>query len=201
VTSTSFERFAGLCGLLAGGVGFLYALAFFVLRNSLLSALFLLLVGLLSTAVLVALYGHLREVAAAMALWAFLLGSAGALGSAIHGGYDLANALHPSAAVAAQANPIDPRGLLAFGVTGLGVCALAWLIGRSRDFPRGLGYLGYLLALLLVVLYLARLLVVDVKSPAVVLPAVVSGFLINPAWYIWLGLALWRGSTVAQRGP
>jgi hypothetical protein len=173
VTSTSFERFAGLCGLLAGGVGFLYALAFFVLRNSLLSALFLLLVGLLSTAVLVALYGHLREVDVAMALWAFLLGSAGALGSAIHGGYDLANALHPSAAVAAQANPIDPRGLLAFGVTGLGVCALAWLIGRSRDLPRGLGYLGYLLALLLVVLYLARLLVVDVKSPAVVLPAVV----------------------------
>jgi hypothetical protein len=197
---TTFERLAGLCGITTGIAGFMYAVAFLLLRNNLLSALFLLLAGLLSTTALVALYSRLRETDVAFALWALLFSVAGALGSVIHGGYDLATTLHPVAS-AALPSPIDPRGLLTFGVAGLGLGAFASLIGRSRHFPQGLGSLGYVLAILLVVLYLARLLVVDVKSPAVVLPAVVSGFLINPAWYIWLGLALWRGSTAAQTGP
>ncbi len=51
---TSFERFAGTCAVLAGVAGFLYAVAFVVLQNVLLSGLFLMLGGLLSTAVLVA---------------------------------------------------------------------------------------------------------------------------------------------------
>jgi hypothetical protein len=63
-----------------------YALAFLVLRNSGLSALVLLLVGLLSATTLVAVYLRLRETAAAFALWAFLLSLTGSLGAAIHGG-------------------------------------------------------------------------------------------------------------------
>jgi hypothetical protein len=188
---TSFARLAGLCGIMTGIAGFLYAVAFLLLRNNLLSALFLLLAGLLSTAALVALYSRLRETDAAFALWALLLSVVGALGSVIHGGYDLATALHPVGS-ATLPSPIDPRGLLTFGVAGLGLGALAWLIGQSRHFPRGLGSLGYVLALLLIVLYLGRLIAVDAKSPVIVAPAALSGFLVNPAWYIWLGLVLWR---------
>jgi hypothetical protein len=48
--------------------------AFVVLQNVLLSGLFLMLGGLLSTAVLVAVYDRLRETDASLALWALLNG-------------------------------------------------------------------------------------------------------------------------------
>jgi hypothetical protein len=70
--STSFERFAGTCAVLAGVAGFLYAVAFVVLQNILLSGLFLMLGGLLSTAVLAGVYDRLRETDASFALWAVL---------------------------------------------------------------------------------------------------------------------------------
>src|SRR6266508_6872706 len=92
---TAYERFAGVCAILTGVAGFLYAVAFILLRNPLLSALFLLLTGLLSTVALVAVYRRLRATDADFALWALLLGFTGALGAAIHGGYDLANAINP----------------------------------------------------------------------------------------------------------
>src|SRR3712207_8857773 len=80
------------------------------------------LMGLLSTAVLVAVYGRLRETDASFALLALVLGVAGALGSAVHGGFDLANAVNPPASTLVEEvpNPIDPRGLLTFGVAGGG---------------------------------------------------------------------------------
>src|SRR5436309_9654127 len=93
--ANAFERFAGLCAVLAGIAGFLYAVAFIILQSVLLSSLFLLLGGLLFTVVLTAIYQRLLATDAAFALWAFLLSGVGALGTLIHGGYDLANALHP----------------------------------------------------------------------------------------------------------
>src|SRR5919201_5959285 len=98
----SFERFAGLAAVLAGLSGLGYALAFIVLRSAGISALFLLLLGLLSTAVWVALYHRLREADASFALWALLLGVAGALGAAAHGGYDLATAFASPASLPAD---------------------------------------------------------------------------------------------------
>jgi hypothetical protein len=193
MSSPSFERLAGLCALMAGLGSFVYAVAFLVLHNSGLSALVLLLVGLLSATAFVAVYVRLRETDPAFALWAFLLSVTGALGSAIHGGYDLALALHPVPSAPALPNPIDPRGLLSFGVMGLGVVLTAWLIARGGLFAPRLGYLGYVAALLLLILYLARLVVLDTRSLVLVVPAVLSGFLISPAWYVWLGLELWRG--------
>jgi len=193
MSSPSFERVAGLCALLAGSGSLLYAVAFLVLQNTGLSALVLLLVGLLSATALVAVYLRLRETDAAFALWAFLLSITGAVGSASHGGYDLALALHPVPTAAALPNPIDPRGLLSFGLAGLGVAVVAWLIVRGGLFAQGLGYLGYVAALLLLILYFGRLVVLDAKSLIIVVPAVLSGFLITPAWYGWLGLELWRG--------
>jgi hypothetical protein len=87
-------------------------------------------------------------------------------------------------------NQVDPRGLLTFGVAGVGLFVVAWLMGRGAQFPNGLGYLGYALAVLLVILYLGRLIVLQASSPLILVPAVLAGFLANPIWYIWLGITL-----------
>ncbi len=201
IQTSSFERFAALSAVLAGIIGLLYSISFVILKNDVLIALFLMLGGLISTAVLVAVYNHLKETGASFALWALLLSIAGAFGAIIHGGYDLANAINPTTANAALANlpsAIDPRGLLTFGITGLGVFVIAWLMGRSGQFPRGLSYLGYLLGILLVVLYLGRLVILDPKNPAVLVDALLSGFIVNPAWYVWLGIVLWGASSAKK---
>jgi hypothetical protein len=194
VSSIFFERFAGLCGIGAGVVGFLYALAFIVLRNQPLSALFLMLGGLAATAVMVALYERLRQTSAPLALWALLLGTVGTLGAMVHGGYDLANALHPPV----SSNPdlpsaVDPRGLLTFGLTGVSLYTFALLMRRGGQFSGILAYLGAISAALSIALYLGRLIVLDPSRPVIVVPALLEGFVVNPVWYVWLGVVLWRG--------
>jgi hypothetical protein len=191
--STSFERFAGACAILAGASGLLYAIAFVVLQNVLLSGLFLMLGGLLTSVALLAVYERLRETDASFALLALVLGLAGSLGSAVHGGYDLANAVNPPASLPDLPNPVDPRGLLTFGVAGIALFVVGWLIGRGGWFPKGLGYLAYVSAVLLLALYLGRLIVLDPTNPLILVPALLNGFLINPIFYLWLGLALLRG--------
>jgi hypothetical protein len=193
-TSAAFDRFAGVCGILAGVVGLLYSVAFVVLKEPMLYSLCLLLGGLLSGPVLIALYSRLRSVDPQFAVWGLMLGLAGTLGSITHGGFDLANSINPPRAdVFSDANLpniVDPRSLLTFGVAGIGMLTFSWLLTRHADFPRGLGYLGYVLGALLIVLYLGRLIILDAGSYAILLPAALAGFLVNPAWYIWAGLTL-----------
>jgi hypothetical protein len=196
--SNSFERFGGLCAILAGIVGLLYSISFVLLKNDLLIALFLMLGGVFSTAVLVAVYTRLKETDVTFALWALFLSMVGAFGAIIHGGYDLANAINPTTANAALANlpsAIDPRGLLTFGMAGLGIFVISWIMGRGGQFPRALSFWGYLLAVLLVVLYLGRLIILDPRNPVVLVDALLSGFIVNPVWYVWLGVVLWGTSS------
>ncbi len=82
--------------------------------------------------------------------------------------------------------------MLTFGVAGIALFVVAWLIGRGGRFPRGLGYLAYVSSVLLVALYLGRLIVLDPTNPVILVPALLSGFLIYPIFYLWLGLALLR---------
>ena len=70
---------------------------------------------------------------------------------------------------------------------------VAWLILRGGRFPRGLGYIAYLSAVLLVALYLGRLVILEPTSPVILVPALLNGFLVNLALYILLGLAFLRG--------
>lgn len=195
IATTSLDHFAGVCAIITGIGSLLYGLSFLVLRNATFSALFLLLGGLFALPVLTSVYQRFTATHTAFARWAFLLSVTGAFGALIHGGYDLANALHPPAIAAAQASlpdAIDPRGLLVFGVAGLGLFLLAWLVGQDRLFPRALSYLGYIAAVLLVGLYLGRLIILDPTNPFIVLPALLSGFVLNPVWYLWLGVIFLR---------
>jgi len=197
---TSFEKFAGWGAILAGLSGFLYSVAFIVLQSDLLSALFLMSGGLFSTSALTALYQRVRGTDSGFALLGLLLSLSAALGSAIHGGYDLANVLHPPASPNADLpNPIDPRGLLTFGVAGLGLFLLSWLMTQDMKFPRGLAYLGYLSATLMIVLYLGRLIILQATSLAIVIPALLEGFIVNPIWYVWLGLMFLRNQSPSRR--
>jgi hypothetical protein len=190
---TSFEKFAGWAALLAGVSGFLYSIAFIVLQSNLLSALFLMLGGLFSAAALTALYQRLRGTESGFALLGLLFALSAALGSAIHGGYDLSNTLHPPASLNMDLpNPIDPRGLLTFGIAGLGLFLLSWLMRHEGTFSRSLAYLGTLSAILMIVLYLGRLIVLQATSLVIVIPALLEGFIVNPIWYLGLGLALLR---------
>jgi len=196
---TSFEKFAGWAAILAGISGFLYSVAFIVLQSNLLSALFLMLGGLFSASALTALYQRLRATESGFALLGFLLTLSAALGSAIHGGYDLANALHPPASLNADLpNPIDPRGLLTFGIAGLGLFLLSWLMTQEMRIPMGLAYLGILSAILMIILYLGRLIILQATSPVIVIPALLEGFVVNPVWYVWLGVILLRNQSQSK---
>lgn len=190
---TSFDKLAGWGAILAGLSGFLYSLSFIILQNNLLSALFLQLGGLFSSLALTALYLYLRETESGFAILALLLSISAALGSTIHGGYDLANTLHPPATINTDLpSPVDPRGLLTFGVAGIGLFLLSWLINQDMRFPKRLAYLGYFSATLMIILYLGRLIVLQATSLVIVIPALLEGFIVNPLWYIWLGLTLIR---------
>jgi hypothetical protein len=189
----TFSSVAGVAATVAGVFGLLYSISFVVLQNDLLSALFLLLAGLTATAVMTALYRGLKETDASFALLALALSLGAAAGSLIHGGHDLSNALHPPASLNTDLpSPIDPRGLLTFGVAGIGLFLFCWLKSRNAAFPAGLGFLGYFSAALMLVLYLGRLIILQATSPAILIPALVEGFVVNPAWYVWLGFTLLR---------
>lgn len=196
---TSFENFSGRSAILAGLSGFLYSLSFIVLQSELLSALFLMLGGLFSTPALTALYQRLRGTEGSFALLGSLFSLSAALGSAVHGGYNLANAIHPPVAdISGLPSAIDPRGLLTFGLGGLGLLVLSWLMAQQMDFPGRLAYLGYLSAVLMIILYLGRLIILQATHPAIVIPALLEGFIVNPLWYVWLGLTLLRSQSPSR---
>ena len=66
---------------------------------------------------------------------------------------------------------------------------------RTPGIPRGLTWLAALLALLSLDLYIGRLTVLEPTSPIIAYPAILAGFLVNPVWYLWLGIVLWKRDT------
>lgn len=196
--SKPFERFAGTCAIAVGVGAILYSAVFIVaLRTTLpaavtAAAVLLFLGGFLSTPVAVALYLRLRPAEEGFALWALLLALLGAAGSVIHGGFDLARLVGPPTLPTEIPNPVDPRGLLTFGVAGVATFVFALLIRRGGGLSRGLGLLGMAAGGLLVLIYLGRLTIFDPTDPALLAAAVLGGLVVNPAWYIWLGISLRR---------
>ena len=193
MSDPGLQRGAGLAALAAAAVGLAYSVSFVLIARvsatagAFLSALFLLAGGLLAVFVLTGLYDRFREARPALAVLALVLGAAGGLGAAVHAGYDLANVLHRSASLPGDVpNPVDPRGLLTFGVTGLALNVAARLL------PGRLRLLGHAAGVLLIFVYLARLIVLAPTSPLVLLPAALAGFVLSPLFYAWLGAWLLR---------
>jgi len=193
-----FERLAGWAAILTAIAGAAYAVAFVVLKSAALSALFLLSAPLASTLVLAALYGRLRSVQPGLARWMFGVALLGAIGASVHGGYDLANVLHPPATPSDLPNAVDPRGLLTFGVAGLALLAVSWLMARSGEFPAWTPPAALLLGVVLIMTYLARLIVLDASSLLVLGPALAAGVL-SPLFYLGLGLWFLRGPASGDR--
>ena len=201
---SAFYHMAGACAIAAGIAGFVYSVAFIglvVLGNApelgvVISSLALLAGAVLTVIVFAGLYRLLLDRGGGLTLVALLLGVTGAVGAAIHGGYDLALAIHPPdgdlGVVGSLPNAIDPRGLLTFGVSGIAALVASALIARHPDLPRGLAYLGYVAGVLLILIYLGRLIILTPTNPLVAGPAALAGFLVNPAWYLWLGFSLRR---------
>jgi multidrug efflux pump subunit AcrB len=199
-----YERAAGAAAILAGIGAVVYSIAFLggvvgeyaVELGTMVAAIALLVGGLLSVMVLVVLYRRLLDAAPAVALLGLALVAIGAAGTIVHGGYDLANAINPPTSDvlgdAGVPHPMDPRGLLTFGMSGLGLFVLTWQSRRSGTLPSNLATVGMLVGILLIVIYLGRLIILTPTNPLVAIPAAATGFLLSPAFYIWLGLELRR---------
>lgn len=185
---------------LAGASGFLYAVSFVIVARSAptlgagLSGFFLVAGGILGATALLGLYERLEGASGGYARWALLFGLAAALTATLHGGYDLANAIHAPDQTSTLPSEVDPRGLGTFGLAGISLLGFAFLMARDASFPRRLAYLGCLSGALLVLVYLGRLVVLDASSPLILAPAALEGFVVNPIWYVWLGFALRRTS-------
>jgi hypothetical protein len=209
MNSTAFDRLGGICAILGGAIGFLYSVAFIVIARSnpdlgaFLSALFLMLGGLFSSVAIVALYVRVRAVDPGLPMLALLFGLAAALSTALHGSYDLANVINPPDVnvpnLTNLPSQVDPRGFMTFGVAGLSVIVFAVLMGRAAGWPKGLSGLGFVLGALLIVVYLGRLIVLTPTSLVIVIPAALTGFVVNPIWYIWLGVTLRHEPLAAQQ--
>lgn len=196
--TASFDHFAGVAGIGIGALSVLYAVFYLLVKGPLhtvLPSLFLGLAGLLATAVAIALYARVREADPLFAAWAVALALFGQMGAAVHGAYGFAQAVTPGLSgpdVSKLPNPFDPLGFLAFGVVGISTGVFAWLIVRSASLPRPLGYLGYVLSVALVALFLGSLFVNSTTSLFILVPGGVASLLATPAWNIWLGLRFLR---------
>jgi hypothetical protein len=197
-----YDQLAGWAAILAGIGGFVYSVAFIVgvvldkapdLGRS-VSSTALAIGGLLTSIVAVALFRRAREASAPGALLAVAFALFGSVGAAIHGGYDLANVLHPPIADVFAANelpnPVDPRGLLTFAFAGIGLLALVWLVRRAGELRNWIGLLGLVVGALLIAIYLGRLIILSPTNPLVAGLAGLTGFILSPVFYIGLGLWL-----------
>jgi hypothetical protein len=194
--SRTFERFAGLSAILVGIGGLLYGVLFgaIVLGAPEAVARTWLALGLLgalfAAPVTVALYYRLRDTDRGFALLALLLGIFAALGQFENSALGLGNEITPELGGAAA----DPYGAFRFGLLGLALLIVAWLIRRGGALPRGLGYVAALGGVLLVIVYLGRLTgVIDPATEATVIPPVLYGLVVHPLFYVWLGVSLRRG--------
>ena len=192
-----FERGSGYAAIAVGIGGLVYSITFVIFLSSgsrsaaEISSLLLMVGGLAALPVMLGVYGRLRGAEPGFAELAVLLGVLGAFGAAAHGAYDLANFIKaPGVAPDGLPNPVDPRGLGTFALTGLALLLVAWVIARGGRLPRRFGTLSLVAGALLVYVYLGRLIILNPKNPAVLVAAVLSGFVVNPVLFVWLGLIL-----------
>jgi hypothetical protein len=189
---TPFRPFAANVAWAAAIGGIAYGLFFVIIGNQGAAAVLLLVGGILTALLLSGLCKSVETVHEPGARLAALIGTIGAVGSSVHGGYDLANVIHPpdTSPLAEFPNPIDPRGLATFGLVGLAFLIVASLMTRSDRYPGGLSRLGQFLGGVMMVIYLGRLIILDPTNP-IVRVALAAGLIGNTAFLVWLG-NVWR---------
>ena len=194
--STAYQRFGGYAAIIAGIGSIGYAISFLVFLHhgtrgtKITISLLLLLGGLATTAVLLAIYDRLRSVDRIFAIWALVLGEVGALTSALHGGYDLAVEIRRLPVP--NLEPVDPRGLGTFGFIALSLFVFSLLGLRAGEYPRPLALLGLVAAVGLAFLYSGRMSLFNPHRPVLLGLLVLVGFVLNPLWYLWTGWWLTR---------
>lgn len=191
----SLDRLAGPGATAVGMGGLLYGLLFvWIVQGSpewVAQLWFALLVlgGLVSVAVGVALYQRLRTIDEGLALTALLLGLAGALGGVVHGGFNLAAVINP-ASVGQEASP-DPGGIFRYLTAGLALLVTGWLMLHGQTFPRRLAHLALAGGAILVFIYVGRLYdFVTPRTKFTLWPPILYGLVLHPWFYLWLGKLL-----------
>jgi hypothetical protein len=199
MTLPSFDKLAGTSAILVAVAGFAYSVTFSLYVKKgydwafTASVTELAVGGLLTFVVIVALYQRLRIVDASYALMALLLGGLGAAGALVHGSYDLSVKIK-QLGVALGANPVDPRGVLVFAVSGLALGVVGLLILSGGAFPKALGRLAVAGSVLLLVVYFGRLTVFDPNNAVLAGAALIAGVIVLPAFYVGVGLELRSGA-------
>ena len=90
---------------------------------------------------------------------------------------------------------LDSMGVLGFGAVGLWVLVSSRTLARAGRIPKGLGYLGIATSLLMAMVVVGY---ATLNTAFLGLAAGLGGFIIAPAYFIWLGLSLQRA---AEGGP
>jgi hypothetical protein len=160
------------------------------------SSITLIVGGLLAIPVVVALAEQLGTREPQFARVGLVLGLAASLGTMLHGAWDTAVLAHPVDHPDVPSYT-DARGFATFAMTALAFVVFGWLILRGTEVPRVVGQLALLAAVLLLVVYFGRLIVLNPKRPVIKWVAVVSGLLVNPAFYLAYGRSLLRRTSHA----
>jgi hypothetical protein len=185
----SYRRFAGLAAVATALAGIVFTVTFAIAvrdgeRWALRASAITLVVGsLLAIPVVVALAEQLGRREPQFARVGLALGLVAIAGSALHGAWDTAVIAHP-VHHADVPNFTDARGFATFALTAAAFTVFGWLILRGSEIPRVVGQLALLAAALLLVVYFGRLIVLDPKRPVIKWVAVVSGLVVNPAFYL-----------------
>ena len=187
--SKTFQRFAGTCSILVGVGGLAYGVLFgFIVygaeRPVALVWLTLGLLGaLLGAPVAVALYVKLRDFDWGFALLALLLGVIGSVGQAQNSALTLAKEVG-----GLRGESSDPSGVFRFGLIGISLLIVGWLIVKSGSFTKRLGYLAEVGGTLLILTFVGRTTgLIDTSNELTTLPPILYGVVVHPVLYIWLG--------------
>lgn len=206
--SPTFRRFCGVAALGAGLVGLVYAVTFTVVvqRGSQwakwTSSGALLAGALLVIPTVCGVYFIFADREPEFALMGLLIGVGGALGSASHAVWDLANFANPPAvSLNDQPFPSDPRGFATFALVGVAVAIFGWLGYRTGRLPTTAVVVAEVTAVALVVIFIGRLTVLDPKSGLLRPLTALTGFVLNPVMLFGLGRHLLLGAPMTTGTP
>lgn len=204
----SFQRFAGWSAGAAAAAGVTFTIAFSVVVREgdrwakWVSAVALAGGGLITVPVLIALYALVREREPEFALLGVLLGTVGTLATAAHGAFDVAGlSKHVKPDLSDVPSFVDPRGFATFGLTALALLVFGSVALRSGGIDRVVARVAVLAALLLLVLYVGRLTVLDPEANVIKATALISGLVVNPAFFLLFARSLFQTAPTLERAP